>query len=175
MGATGDATARRRTRVGRRAVANVVLDLALVAAFAIDMNLRFSGLAIHEWLGLGIGAALVLHLLLHWDWVVGTTRRIAGRLRGRARLSYLLGVLLFVDMTLVVVTGVLISRSAIPALVGGRGGDGERFVEWLHIEAAHWAIYLVAAHTALGVRFLVQTTAVHVLRRRRARQGEVPA
>jgi hypothetical protein len=31
---------------------------------------------IHEWLGIGLGIALLLHLTLHWDWVVRTTRRL---------------------------------------------------------------------------------------------------
>ncbi len=163
-----DAAPRRRRAVRRKAVANLVLDLALVVAFLVDMNLRFTGLAIHEWLGLGIGAALVLHLLLHWEWTVGTTRRLLGHVRGRARLSWMLALLLFVDMTVLVLSGILISRSAIPALVGARGGEGERFVRWLHIESSHWALYLTAAHTALGVRWLVTTTRTHVLRRRAA-------
>lgn len=162
-----DAAPRRRRAVRRKAVANLVLDLALVVAFLVDMNLRFTGLAIHEWLGLGIGAALVLHLLLHWEWTVGTTRHLLGRVRGRARLSWVLALLLFIDMTLLVVTGILISRSAVPALLGtGRAGEGDRFFRWLHVESSHWALYLVAAHTALGVRWLVTTTRTYVLRRR---------
>jgi hypothetical protein len=42
-------------------------------------SLGFTGLAIREWLGLGIGLALLLHLTVHWDWVVRTTRRLLSR------------------------------------------------------------------------------------------------
>jgi len=34
-------------------------------AFLVAMAPRFSGMAIHEWLGIAFGAAITTHLLLH--------------------------------------------------------------------------------------------------------------
>jgi len=34
---------------------------------------------IHKWLAVGLCALLVVHLWLHWDWIVATTKRVFGR------------------------------------------------------------------------------------------------
>ncbi|MEZ4590802.1 MAG: hypothetical protein R3D55_06625 [Chloroflexota bacterium] len=35
------------------------MDIALFLAFIVDMNTRFTGISIHEWLGIGFGIALI--------------------------------------------------------------------------------------------------------------------
>lgn len=66
---------------------------------------------IHEWLGIALGVALVLHLTLHWDWVLRTTRRVVSP-RGHDKLIWLVNLALLLAMTLCVTSGVLISRIA---------------------------------------------------------------
>lgn len=58
--------------------------------FALDYGFRFTGLTIHEWIGLGFGVALQVRLTLHWDWVLRTTKRVVGTLPGRERLRWLI-------------------------------------------------------------------------------------
>ncbi|MFN8052619.1 MAG: hypothetical protein U0Q22_14325 [Acidimicrobiales bacterium] len=58
------------------------LDAALLVAFTLDYSFRFTGLTIHEWIGIGLGVALLPHVTLHWDWVLRTTLRLLGRLPG---------------------------------------------------------------------------------------------
>ena len=90
-------------------------DGVLLAAYTLVYSLGFTGLAIHEWLGLGIGLALLLHLTLHWDWVVRTTRKLLVR-GGRDRGIWLLNLALLVVMTLCVLSGVLVSQVALHQL-----------------------------------------------------------
>ena len=106
----GRAPARRR--VPARTRLDFWFDGALLVAYTLVYSLGFTGLAIHEWLGLGIGLALLLHLTLHWDWVVRTTRKLFVR-GGRDRGIWLLNLALLVVMTLCVLSGVLISRVAL--------------------------------------------------------------
>jgi hypothetical protein len=95
------------------------LDLALLVAFVLDYSFRFTGLAIHEWIGIGFGAApLLLHLTLHWDWVLRTTKRVVGKLPGRERLRWIADLLLLLVMTLCVAT----SADVTVALVGVHAG-----------------------------------------------------
>lgn len=130
------------------ALANYVVDVALLVAFLVDYNLRFSGLTVHEWLGIAIGVVLVGHTVLHWDWIVRTVRRLGGT-SGRQRLSAALALAVFLDLVLLVVSGVLISRVALPSLA-----RQDRFWRWLHIETAHLATYLVAIHFALSWKWM---------------------
>lgn len=97
-----------------RSKVNLVVDIVIFVAFLIATAPHFTGIAIHEWLGLAFGAAIVTHLLLHWQWIVETTKRIFSKLPGKTRLNYALNILLFIDVTLIAFTGIMISKSALP-------------------------------------------------------------
>jgi hypothetical protein len=55
-------TAPARHRIPARTRLDFWFDGALLAAYTLAYSLGFTGLAVHEWLGLGIGLALLLHL-----------------------------------------------------------------------------------------------------------------
>ena len=144
----------------------LTIDFAIFAAFLVAMAPRFSGIAIHEWLSIAFGAAIVTHLLLNWSWIVEVTRRFFGKARWSARINYVLNTLLFVDMTLVIFTGLMISEAALPLLgiQASHGGAWRR----LHDLTANLAVLLVGLHLALHWQWIVNTTKrlVSVPRRR---------
>jgi len=129
------------------------LDLTLLVAFSLDYSFRFTGLSIHEWIGLGFGVALLVHLTLHWDWVVRTTSRIFGRLPGRERIRWVVDLGLVLVMTLCVASGVLISRSALPAI--GITPMAGSFWTGLHTTSADVTVALVGLHVALSWRWIL--------------------
>jgi hypothetical protein len=67
---------------------NLLLDSASILTFLAVTSPHFTGMAIHEWLGVALGAALITHLLLHWSWLVAVTRRFFGTATWNARLNY---------------------------------------------------------------------------------------
>jgi hypothetical protein len=139
------------------------LDLSLLIAFTLDYSFNFTGLSVHEWVGLGFGIALVVHVVLHWDWVLRTTGRLFGSLAGRERLRYLVDTLLLLAMTLCVGSGLLISRSALPALGIHLSADG--FWTGLHSTTADVCVALVSLHVALSWRWIL-SVGRRILRRR---------
>jgi hypothetical protein len=72
------ATASRR-RILARTRLDFWLDALLLVAYTLAYSLGFTGIATHEWLGIGLGALLLVHLTLHWDWVIRTTRKLLRR------------------------------------------------------------------------------------------------
>ena len=80
---------------------NLFLDAAIFVAFLLALDPRLTGIAIHEWLGVAGAAAVVVHLLLHWEWIVGVTRRFLGRTSGAARLNYVVDALFFIDLVVI--------------------------------------------------------------------------
>ena len=134
-------------------IKNFWLDIALFIAFIVDMNTRFTGIPIHEWLGIGFGIALIFHLLWHWNWIAATTKRLIKKLPTVQRLRYILDVLLFVDMVVVIATGIWISEVAIRQL--GITMQPSPFFRQLHHVTADWVIWLVALHIALDWKWLV--------------------
>ena len=71
--------------------------------------LFLTGLTIHEWLGIGLGLAVIVHLLLHWSWIVQVTKRFFGRTTWTSRINYALNILFFIALTVFIFTGLLIS------------------------------------------------------------------
>jgi hypothetical protein len=78
---------RRRRNLSFRARFDLVFDLALLIFFGVVFSWNFTGGKWHEWLGLAFGLALLVHLTLHWDWVVRTARRIVTT-TGRRRWTF---------------------------------------------------------------------------------------
>lgn len=139
----------------RRSTINLIVDSAVFLAFLVAMAPHFSGMAIHEWLGIAFGAAIVTHLLLHWQWIVEITRRMFSGAQWSARVNYLLNALLFIDITVIVFTGLLISEEALPLL--GIQLEPGRSWKMLHTLSADAFVYLTAAHVALHWRWIVST------------------
>ena len=96
---------------------------------------------------------LVVHLALNWTWIVGTTRQMFARLPGEVRLNHILDSLLFVFMTLTMVSGVLVSRSALRTL--GLAPKPDAFWDHVHGIFGNIVIVLVGVHVAMHVRWIV--------------------
>jgi cytochrome b len=158
-----------RRRVPARTRLDFWYDGLLLVAFTLAYSLGFTGLAVHEWLGLGIGLALLLHLTLHWDWVVRTTRKLFTR-GGRDRGIYLVNLALLIVMTLCVLSGVLISQVALYQL--GISVHPGPFWTNIHDTTSKLTLILVPIHVAMRWRWIV-SVARRLLRRpwssRRAR------
>jgi hypothetical protein len=145
----------KRAPVSRNRV-NLLVDAAIFIAFLVSTAPRFTGLAIHEWLGLAFGAAIVAHLLLHWSWIVQVTRRFFGKVTWSARVNYLLNTLLFIAFTTIIATGVLISEEALPLF--GITFAHDNLWMMLHRLATDATIVLTSLHVALHWGWIVNTT-----------------
>ena len=91
-------------------VRNLLVDTAIFAGFLLATDPHATGQTIHEWLGIAFGAAIITHLLLHWKWIVSVVRRFFSKLPGQVRINALLNSLLFIAMTLIIFSGIMISK-----------------------------------------------------------------
>lgn len=88
---------------------NWIIDAALFTGLLVACVLDLTGLALHEWLGLGVIVFAVYHLLVHWQWVDAVTRRFFGKTSGTARRYYVIDVGLAMGFVAILVTGLVIS------------------------------------------------------------------
>jgi hypothetical protein len=134
-------------------IINFGLDAIIFVAYLVATAPRLSGIAIHEWLGIAFGATIVTHLLLHWQWLVATTRRFFTRAMRPQRLNYVLNALLFIGMTVVIFTGLAISEVALPVIGLQVGRDMS--MRALHSLSSDFVVFIVGLHVALHWRWIV--------------------
>jgi hypothetical protein len=129
------------------------LDVLIFIAFLVTMDPHSSGLAIHEWLSLAMLGTLTIHLLLNWEWITEISSRFLGKVGGQNRLNYIVNWLLFIDGTMIMISGIMISEVAIPAL----GIQLPMGFAWrsLHDMSANLGLLLLGIHTALHWGWIV--------------------
>jgi len=147
-------------RPANRTQVNWWVDLAIFSAVMLALAPQFTGLSVHEWLGLGLAAGLAVHLLLHWQWLVSVIRRFFGQIPWSARLNLLLNTALFIDLVIVIFTGVMISREALPLL--GLAATGGREWESLHAQAADLSLIITGLHVAVHWKWLLSAARRYV-------------
>ena len=126
---------------------NFWLDLLIFAGFLAALQPRMTGIAVHEWFTLAATATLIIHVLLHWDWVVGVTKKFFSNTFHISRLNYIVNLLLFMGFVTVITSGLAISRSVLPTF--GLQIDASRTWRGIHNLSSNLTLLLVAVHFAL--------------------------
>ena len=145
--------AENQTKTKNQTKIKLVIDIIIFLVFLITMDPHSSGITIHEWLATSALAALIVHLLLSWDWIVQITRRFVGKANSLSRINYILNWLLFIDGTVIMLSGFMISESVMPFL----GISLPRGFAWrsLHDMTANLFLLLLGIHTALHWGWIV--------------------
>ena len=150
------AQSRNRTKL------NLFLDIGLALFFAIEMEVHFTGLALHELFGLFLTAVLIIHLVLHWDWVVSITRTFFRKLIHESRLNYVLNLVLFLDVVMVFVTGIVVSETL--GLNFGLSNTSLSDLQFLHAFSSHLSLVLTALHVALHWKWIATNAGKYLFR-----------
>jgi hypothetical protein len=142
---------------------NLFLDIAIFVAFLLAGAPHGTGIPVHEWLSIALIGALIVHLLLHWTWIVNTTRRFFGNVGTRNRINYVLNMALFIDVVLIMFTGMMISEAVLPTLsISVPSGFAWRR---LHDITANLGVLILALHIAIHWRWITSMTSKYILRR----------
>ena len=132
---------------------NLLIDAGIFVAFIVAMEPGFSGIPVHEWLSAALGATIIVHLLLHWNWIAAVAARFFRKLWHTSRLKFFVDALLFTAFTAVMLSGILISKAILPSL----GIRVQENMLWrqLHSLTADLSILLLGLHFALSWKWVV--------------------
>jgi len=131
----------------------LVLDILIFVGFLIAMDPHSTGIEIHEWLTVSAMAVVITHILLSWDWIAQLTKRFFSMSRIRPRINYILNFLLFIDVVLIMYSGIMISESFVPFL--GLSLPRNFSMRELHDMTANLFVILLGLHTALHWGWIV--------------------
>lgn len=127
------------------------LDLALLVSVIVLQTAGFTGLVLHEWLGLAMVVMVVAHLLFSWSWIASLSRRMFAVQSARSRINYLLNLSLFAAVTAVIFSGILISQKAMPLLTGVKAApDMDWRWDFVHNLSSDFVLMLSGFHLAMN-------------------------
>ncbi|MFZ5912382.1 MAG: DUF4405 domain-containing protein [Chloroflexota bacterium] len=141
------------TKTNNNTKTKLVIDILIFFGFLVAMDPHSTGVALHEWLTVASMAAIITHLLLNWDWIVRLTKRFFTMPALRPRINYVLNLLLFIDVVLIMYTGVMISESFVPFF--GLSLPMDFSMRRLHDMTANIFVLLLGLHTALHWGWIV--------------------
>ena len=141
-----------------------ILDTTMLVAFLALMEPgAATGFEWHEWLGVAFVPLFVLHIVLSWSWTAGTWRRLWTGTHPRARLNFLLNASLTVMMVIVIVSGLVVSDYALPAL-HLRAAGTDRWRQF-HNFTSSLILVVVGLHVALNWSWIKGALRRYVLAR----------
>ena len=141
---------------------NLTLDLTIFSAFLVIASPRFTGNTIHEWLGVSFAAALVTHLLFHWEWIISVGSQFIKKFFHQSRLNFIVDSLFFIAMTGAMLSGLMISKDVL-ATLGIQLGDVSRSWRSIHSLSANASLVFLAIHIALHWKWITTNTTRYIV------------
>ena len=85
------------------------LDATLLAGFLATFFLDITGVELHQWIGIGLGILLFVHLVWHIDWIGTVVSRFFKKCTASARINLIIDMLLMCGFGMIILTGLIIS------------------------------------------------------------------
>jgi predicted ferric reductase len=125
------------------------LDLTLLVSVCALESITFTGLSLHEWLGMATIALILIHLLMSWAWIAVSSRRLAATNANRTRINYALNFCLFASVIASMFSGLVLSEVALPAF-GLTSAAGDIQWRYIHNRVSDLVVILAGLHLAIN-------------------------
>jgi hypothetical protein len=134
-----------------------IIDAVLFGGLLLALWSDLTGMAVHQWLGLGVGALAGYHLTAHSRWVHAVTGRFFDRTSRQARIFYAVDAGLAVGFVAILVTGIVISTWLDLSLTG--------YAAWrtVHVLASVLTLALAVAKIGLHWRWIIGVARRNIL------------
>ena len=123
---------------------NLIIDLVALVVYLVVANPAFTGIAVHEWLSLGVFVVFLVHVAVHFDWIVETVGTVFRNPTWAHTGNFILSILILVAFMVCMVSGLFISGSVFAAF--GFYVDGYYFWDPLHAMSAKMLLALLLIH-----------------------------
>lgn len=120
----------------------MAIDLVMLILWIALMDLNLTGVLVHEYLGIGIIALIIIHNLVNLKWIAGV---ISNFKKSPGKGKFILNLVLLVLTVLIGVSGVMISTDILPSL------NRSNIPIWIymHRAASYAGMLLISVHIGL--------------------------
>lgn len=124
-----------------------VMDSILLIGFILVCIPKVTGTWAHEWLSLLFIVPLIIHLLLHWDWMMALPKNFVHRQSNKDRFNAIWDTLFYLVMLMATLSGFLVSEALLPQL----GLPIDILPVWskLHHDLGNLVMPMLGVHLAL--------------------------
>jgi len=140
-------------------VLNWFFDALIAMLFLTEYWFDFTGLQLHELLGLLLFFLVIVHLLTHEEWVISVSKRLFKNLWKKACLCYIIDFFLLVFFAAITVSGLVISSLLALNLVN------YEVWRYVHVSASYLTLGMVGLKLALHWKWIVNTANRKIFRR----------
>ena len=138
----------------KKTIYKIITDVIVAIGTLLLLSEKTTGETLHEWIGVAGLAALLTHLLLSFDWFAAVTKRFFQKQTFQVRLNWTLSAALFVAMTIAFYSGLVISKTVMPAL--GIELAGGMAWKSLHSLSSNFTLFITALHLAVNWKWVVK-------------------
>jgi hypothetical protein len=128
----------------------LAVDALLLGGFWLVNQVKLTGIAFHEWFGLALGLILILHLVMHWRWLLNMVKNFFKTTNLVQQLKLVLDIVGFAAFFTIIISGILMSKSVLPTF--GLSGLHSHSLKIIHVTATNLTIYMIAGHLLLNVK-----------------------
>ena len=130
------------------------LDLFLSLGFVLMFDKMALGMKLHEIIGLVIGGAVLIHLVLNYKWIIGVSKKLFSKnLSTRLRLCYILNLMLFICVTLIILSGIFISKVLFTSIT-----SQNHIWKSIHMGVSNIALGLIGIHIGLHWNWVINVS-----------------
>lgn len=133
-----------------------VMDLIFLISFMIVSAPQSTGILLHEWLSIVFVIPFIIHLLLHWDWIKQSFKRLCSKIPAKERFNTVWNYLLYLMMLIVIASGFLVSEVLLPDL--NITIQIQDFWSKIHHDSATLIMPMLGVHLALHWSWIVKLT-----------------
>ncbi|EGW41517.1 DUF4405 domain-containing protein [Desulfosporosinus sp. OT] len=130
----------------------ITLDFVMTVVFFLLVDAHDTGLVFHEIAGLSIFALFMTHILLNWSWVKTFTKNLfSTKYKIKPRLMYVLNLGLFLGISTITISGILISQVIFPS----GSNENSTLLLTVHKVVSYSCLGLIAMHILLHRKYIL--------------------
>lgn len=123
-----------------------ILDVCMAILFTLLFKKMLFGMKFHEIAGLVIGGGVLVHCALNFKWIKAITKKLFNKnMALRTRMMYLLDLLLLIDVAVIILSGIFISKVVFPNL----RLESIPSLKGIHISASYILLMIIGIHLGL--------------------------